>query len=1037
MLDYDIVTTRPSMKIRPPQPRIVVPRPRLAASLDATASAGRVALVVAPGGTGKTALVADWARHAPVSVAWYTLDHTDRDPRRLVEGLCTAVDVTSPGSVRQAFAALSSGAQESTIAGLMLDALDGRPFVLVVDDFQHLEDAPECMALWDHMLRFRPPSLALIVLSRTVPVLGFAALAAFDQLVGLGFQDLSFTDDEADALLDAYGFDAHNAAQFVARSGGWAAGVLLQALVESDSIRVLHPRVEMLMDHLGGEVLATLPPDLRAFLLTSACLGPASPADADAVLHRDDSMLCYAKLAARGLFLEREDDVYRYHDLFAEYLASQLKREDPEAMQGIRRAAADWWVERGDLPRALGILAIDSDWEALASLLDRERITLWTHGLGGTILMHMERLPRDYHTARLLALCGHVRAQRGEHSEALALADAGMAAATDDEEWLSPAVLRVQTLVYAERDEEAVRSATAALAVALRTGYERAVTNLRELRGTALLRMGRLTEGRDDLEVALAVHRREGDENGEARTLFNLATQLIMAGHVTDVETSLSHADAMWRRIGNTASRSNILHSTALLSYAKGDYERARLVAEQARDMAHEAGYPLVECEAIATLAHIHANSGAVTHAERLAINAVDMATRLDLVEVVNDAWRAHITVALLRRDRAAARDLIDEARPFAITAADKAQLDMLAGILALRSRAHQRAVTIFDDVAKRLEGANRPHQAAQAHLLCAESLLSLGCVRRAEESLNRAAHLVIPLGSEGYLRVVARFTHQVAANLRLLRHLHSDTRRVLTRIVGAVPRLALMPAVDAPPVMPSLHLSPFGQGHIVFGGQDVSLTALPPKARELVFFAGRATAPLSRDEIIDALWDGDMSGVSAFWNATRHLRRVFGDDAWGRLNGKYSFRLPVVYEEHRFAAAVARVQRGADEERLAVAEEALSIVGVGGYLDWCDSLWAMTARNNTTREAVGMALTLAPLYGSLGRYDDAVRVCRLAAALNPLDEDPRRELVQYLARMGNLRAARQEYNTYDKLVRVELGSAPSSALRALAATLA
>jgi len=1037
MLDYEVVMTRPSMKIRPPQLRVVVPRPRLAASLDAAASAGLVALVVAPGGTGKTSLVADWARHAPGPVAWYSLDHADRDPRRLVEGLCTAIDAAFPGSARQAFAALAGSAQEATVAGLLLDALDGHPFTLVVDDFQHLEDAPDCMVLWDHILRFRPSDLTLIVLSRTVPVLGFAALAAFDQLMGLGFHDLSFTDDEADALLNAYGFDAHNAASFVARSGGWAAGVLLQALVTSDSIRVLHPRTEVLMDHLGGEILATLPADLRVFLLASACLGPASPTDADAILHRDDSMLCYAKLDARGLFLEQEGDVYRYHDLFAEYLVGQLKREDPEAMRGIRRATADWWAARGDLPRALGVLAIDSDWEALAALLDRERVTLWTHGLGGTVLMHMERLPRDYHTPRLLALCGHVRAQRGEHNEALALADAGMAAATDDEEWLSPAVLRVQALVYAQRDEEAVRSATAVLVVAQRIGYERAVTNLRELRGATQLRMGRLAEGRDDLEVALAVHRREGNENGEARTLFNLATQLIMAGHITEVETPLSHADAVWRRIGNTASRSNVLHSTALLLCAKGDYERARLIAEQARDMAHEGGYPLVECEAIATLAHIHANNGQVRDAERLAISAITMATRLDLVEVLNDAWRARITVALLRRDRAAARDLIDEARPFAITAADKAQLDVLSGTLALRSHAHQRAVSILDDAAKRLESANRPHQAAQAHLLSAESLLSLGRVRRAEEALNRAAGLVMPLGSEGYLRVAARFTHQVAANLRLLRHLHSDTRRLLDRIVDAAPRLALMPTVDVPPVAPLLHLSPFGQGRIVFGGEDVALSALPPKARELLFFAGRATIPPSRDEIIDALWDGDMSSVSAFWNATRHLRRVFGDDAWGRQNGKYTLRMPVVYEEHRFAALVERVQRGADDERIAAAEEALSIVDVGGYLDWCESLWAMTARNRTTHEAVGTALTLAQLYESLGRYDDAVSACRRAAAFDPLDEDPRHELMQYLARMGNLCAARREYKTYEKLVRVELDSEPSSALQALAVTLA
>lgn len=1030
----------PSAKIRVPRPRALVSRPRLVAQLDVATPGGRVVLLVAPGGTGKTTLVADWAGRAPLPVAWYALDATDRDPRRLAEGLCAAVEVVLPGAASSARAGLAGGMHEAAAMGLLLGALDGRPLALVVDDFQWLDDAPGCLALWDHVLRFRPPELSLVVLSRTVPVLGFIALASLDLATGLGFEDLRFRGDEAHALLEAHGFDAGQGGHFAERSGGWAAGVLLQALTAPTGVRVLRARTEVLMEHLGDELLASLPPPLRAFLLTSSCLGPATPADADALLGRDDSAICYAELAARGLFLERDGDTYRYHDLFAEYLMDRLRREDPQGWRAIRRAAANWWAARGELPRTLGMLSADDDWEALARTLDRERATLWAHGLGGTVLMHMERLPREYRTPRLLALCGYVLSQRGEHAEALALADAGMAAAADDEEWLSPALLRVQALVYAGRDEPAVRSATAALDVAHRIEHEVAMTQLRELRGTARLRMGDLADGEADMRAALAVYWRDDDRDGEARVLFNLATQLIAAGRAGVARPHLAEAEALWTRLGRDATRGDVLLSKALLLCLVGDYVGARADAEAARAAARAGGYPLVECEAGVVLARIHACDGASARAERLAVDATEMAMRLDLGDVLNEARRVRIAAALLRRDRAAARALIDEALPFAATPADRTLLDVLDGTLALRSRAHRRALALLTGAAEAL-APTRPHRAAEAYLLCAESALALDRVRCAEEALNRMAQLVLPLGAEGSLRPAARFAPHVAANRRLLRHIRRDTRLLLDRLMGTGPHLSLVrpepEAGDEGAPRPPLRVSPFGQGHAALGDYAILPTALPPKARELLFYAAHAARPLSREEIIDALWGGDDASAPALWNATRHLRRVLGDEGWGKRERMYGLRMPIEDDEQRFHAAVARALDAGEPAggRVAAAEEALAVVGEGGYLEWCDSPWAMSARNQTARRALDAALALARLCAESGRDEDAVAAYRRAIALDPLGERPRRALLRHLLRTGKPRAARREYDDYTRLVRAELGAEPSPELQAVVAT--
>lgn len=1022
------VSAWPSAKIRPPRPHALVSRPRLLNPLHEAVAHGCVILVVAPGGTGKTATLADWAHRSHIPVAWYALDPADRDARRLCDGLCRAVEQALPGTPAGAQTALNAGAAEPDVVSLLLGALEGKPLALVLDDVHHLEDSPEALALLEQALRFRPLTLSLILISRSVPLLGFVTLAALDVVTGVGREDLAFDAVETAALLTAHGIDAANATELAHHSGGWAAGTLLLARAAPGGVRFLRAHADVLLEHMGLEILSALPADLRAFLLESAVLGPITPDAADDILARRDSALRYADIMARGLFMEREAGVFRYHDLFAEFLEAQLRVQDPTRLQSIRRAAAAWWSAHDDLPRALGLLAVGEDWEELAATLDRERITLWSRGLGGTVLLHVERLPLAYHTPRLLALCGYIRSQRGEHAAALALADAGMARATTDEEWLNPATLRVQALAYAGRDADTVRSADAALAVADTIGQDAAALRLRELRGITRLRMGDLDAGGADLDAILSIYRAAGDDDGVARTHFNLATQLIGAGHARDADRHLVQADTRYRRLKNTVVRGELHNSHALYHLLVGNPEAARREAAQACKAAEDDGNPLLRNEALVTLAEACLAAGDTATAAVHADTAATMAERADHDDVLATALRARIGVALARRDRGGTRRLIEEARPLVSARADDALLDLLDGALAIRARAHRRANDLLEAAATRLNELNRPHEAARAHLYRAEALLALGAVRRAEEALNHMATLILPLGCEGYLRPVARVAREVMRNRHVLRHLRRDARLLLDRLAPEAPLLSLVPAVAVEPPLPLLQLSPFGAGRIRLGDRDIALSSVRDKACELLFFAGRAGQPLTRDVLLDALWEGDTAGGSALWNASRDLRRVLGERNWGRSGGAYTLRVPVTDDSRLFNdAARTALGSGAAEERRDAAERALNLIGDGGYLEWCESLWALAERHNVGRQAVTIAIALADLYTREGRVQDAIDICRRAVVFDEFDEAPRVALLRYLALTGQVGLARQEDRAYRQLLREELQVEPSA----------
>src|SRR5579871_670944 len=78
-----------------PQPGFV-PRARLVEALSG-GLARRLILVCAPAGSGKTALLADWAPSGNRPVAWLSLDAADNDPVRFWRHTVAALDRARPG----------------------------------------------------------------------------------------------------------------------------------------------------------------------------------------------------------------------------------------------------------------------------------------------------------------------------------------------------------------------------------------------------------------------------------------------------------------------------------------------------------------------------------------------------------------------------------------------------------------------------------------------------------------------------------------------------------------------------------------------------------------------------------------------------------------------------------------------------------------------------------------------------------------------------------------------------------------------------
>ena len=128
----------------------LVRRPRLFERLDAGLQ-GKLTLIAAPAGFGKTTLLSAWrATEAGSSTAfaWVSLDSGDNDPLLFWRYVLAAVDTVAPGAATPALTLLQSPQPPSseTILTALLNQIATNPnvpknFVLVLDDY-HVIDAP-------------------------------------------------------------------------------------------------------------------------------------------------------------------------------------------------------------------------------------------------------------------------------------------------------------------------------------------------------------------------------------------------------------------------------------------------------------------------------------------------------------------------------------------------------------------------------------------------------------------------------------------------------------------------------------------------------------------------------------------------------------------------------------------------------------------------------------------------------------------------------------------------------------------------------
>jgi LuxR family maltose regulon positive regulatory protein len=384
----------------------LIDRGDLIAALD-RAAAGKVTIISAPAGSGKTSLLRAWADR-PGQTHRLALVQVQRDQRDAQQFWLALLDAVRRGTGANSGAEPPAATPEfnghATVDRLLSELADAHGGITLVIDDLHELTSPEAPALLTRLLTSLPPQGHAVLTTRHDVRLRLHRLRLAGELAEIRAADLRFSENETRELLEVSGItlSAAGAALLHHRTEGWAAGLRLAALS-----LVGHPDPERFVAEFSGsdrtvaeyllaEMLERQRPDVQDLLLRTSLLDGVNRELADLLTGRPGSEQILLDLEDANAFVESLDPGrtwFRYHHLFADLLRLELRRTLPAEIPVLHRRAAGWFTQHGQLAQAIRHTQAAGDWPEAAELLADHSFSLTLDGQAQTMQALLRAFP--------------------------------------------------------------------------------------------------------------------------------------------------------------------------------------------------------------------------------------------------------------------------------------------------------------------------------------------------------------------------------------------------------------------------------------------------------------------------------------------------------------------------------------------------------------------------------------------------------------------------------------------------------------------
>ena len=604
----------------PRQTHPLVARPRLTDRLVAHAHVPLVG-VFGPAGFGKTTLLVQWAAMDRRPVAWLSLDEREADPTALLTYIAAAIDRATGlgGSVVGSVGGADPADWQTSLSQLGAALATTRePLLIVLDDVDRIGPGEVCEAIVA-LSALLPPGSQLAMGSRRADVFPVPRLVTAGLMTLIERDDLVLDDAEAEEMLRVVGrpVPAVRAHDLNHAFEGWAAGLYLAAISERstadpaglDDVLVAD---RMVTEYVRTEILGTLSPDQRDFILRASTFDPFDSAMVAAILgvHGvDDVLRKVARTTPLLVELDMPGTWYRWHRLLRTVLQAELAHREPGAPRALVELAAAWYERAGLFETAIDFAMRAGDAPGVARTMPRLAEAAWNGGRIDSVVTWLDWFetqdgPGGY--PRVALLGSLIYGLIGRSTRALRWAD----------------------LAHVDQPSR-IDDGEAGLAALVRASLAR----------------GGVARMADDAEMAVSLLPADSTWSPTARILLGIAVALEGRRRSADIELAAATEIAAAEDSSPTHAAIGLVFR-ATLAIERGDWSAAEARAREARAIVIEGGVSegaagmAVDAMSARIAAHrgaLHQASADAVHAQRLrtsvghAVPWLAIRSRLDL----------------------------------------------------------------------------------------------------------------------------------------------------------------------------------------------------------------------------------------------------------------------------------------------------------------------------------------------------------------------------------------------------------------------
>ncbi|MEZ4634316.1 MAG: BTAD domain-containing putative transcriptional regulator [Caldilineaceae bacterium] len=1009
----------------------------------------RLILAVAPAGYGKTSLFIDFAYQSEMSICWYSVDGADADFSRFVTYFVSTLLRRFPQLTDSVLsnldALLTNRLTTEQIVTVVVNELYERVhehFLVIIDDYHLVGDVPEIGEFISLFVQLVGEHGHLALLSRSLislPDLPLMIARAF--VGGLSFEELRFQKDEIHHLLvHNYGVTLSDdeLTGLLQSTEGWITGLLLSSLRANAEIsnwaRLSRVSAVDLYSYLAQQVLDRQSQETRWFLLQTSMFQEFNAGLCTRVLgpapEGQNWQMLIDSVFRNNLFVlkvDDEEDWFRYHHLFQQFLQQTLIAESPEQAIQIQQDTADYYMQSGDWERAYAIVTKLHNTPAQVKLIKSAGLPLIRSGRYATLDKWLEALPQEAFLSEpaLVSLRGAVAVNLGQVEKGLYDLDQAVVALENGAEpyVLAQALVRRATTHFQRGSYALVLAdATESLSVVNRNAgnvFDDARENDENarslhaeavrLQGLCFYIMGDYTRAVHDLAQAKDIYTQIGDRHNDARMTLELATAHMGSGQYQSALRFFDSALESWRGQHNIVGQTYVLNNVGVLNHLQGDYLNALDRLFESLELCKRIALSRMEAYTLASIGDLYAD----LDLPRIATEFYERA--YPLARSLNERFLLlHINLSMLLSslpsDRqqdagiyleAASRLIADETSPF-----ESGLYRLALGQHHLACKQAHDAVTTLTEAVVALAKTEHRTELARAYLFLAIAHQTAGQETQAAEALSQCLTIGAELETWHPLVVAGhRFmadTEKIPVEEQLkptrdrfIKDIYTFHRRIpdLRRSLRqtAAPHLEFADQQQA-----KIQIRALGRGEVVFNGKLLENSAWQTTAaRELFFCFIAHDDGLTKEEVGEIFWIDSTPGQlkTRFKNAIYRLRSAVGNDAVVFENDLYYFNrtLDYEYDVERFEDVIATAKKTHElDAKRAVLAEAIELYQ-GDYLPEFEPAWAQLERTRLRGLYVEAMLALGEIHLQQRDLVGALERCHDLLADDPCQESAHR----------------------------------------------